>query len=102
MVVDADDQVIGIASLSDLLTFLVLKPVGLERKEGVPPHIRAIAEVLEESAEEAHHHHMLEKAGGGGVNKTETTTTTTHLQASITEEETGVQCSQMKTEDTLL
>lgn len=94
MVVDADDQVIGVASLSDLLTFLVLKPVGLERKEGIP-HIRAIAEVLEESAEEAHHNH--EKAGGSSAgNKTETT----HVETSATEEETNFECKENKTDVT--
>ncbi|CAG2168930.1 unnamed protein product [Oppiella nova] len=33
VVVDSEDHVIGIISLSDILSFLVLRPVGLERKD---------------------------------------------------------------------
>jgi 5'-AMP-activated protein kinase regulatory gamma subunit len=47
VVVDSEDHVIGIISLSDILSFLVLRPVGLERKD------TACDKLLEESAEDA-------------------------------------------------
>ena len=47
VVVDSDDHVIGIISLSDILSFLVLRPVGLERKD------IDCNKLVEETAEEA-------------------------------------------------
>ena len=70
---DNDDHVIGIISLSDLLTFLVLRPVGLERKEGglvVSQNIKC-CKVVEETAEEVA---LSDSQSSGGSSSADLTT----------------------------
>ena len=74
--VDNDDRVIGIISLSDLLTFLVLRPVGLERKEIplagalVSQNIKC-CKVVEETAEEVA---LSDSQSSGGSSAADLTT----------------------------
>ena len=48
VVVNDEDRVIGMISLSDILSFLALKPMGLERTD-----LNANNELLEEESEES-------------------------------------------------
>lgn len=73
IVVNNDDHVIGIISLSDLLTFLVLRPVGMEQKDVmatslvVSQNINCCKVVLEETAEEVALSDSQSSSGGSSA-----------------------------------
>lgn len=52
MVVDDDDHVTGMISLSDILSYLALKPLGLERKDLVANPEKLLEESVNEEEEE--------------------------------------------------
>ncbi|KAH9404654.1 5'-AMP-activated protein kinase subunit gamma-2 [Tyrophagus putrescentiae] len=74
IVVNNDDHVIGIISLSDLLTFLVLRPVGMEQKDIMATSVTAVSQnincckvVLEETAEEVALSDSQSSSGGSSA-----------------------------------
>ncbi|XP_054163792.1 5'-AMP-activated protein kinase subunit gamma-2-like isoform X2 [Oppia nitens] len=74
VVVDSEDHVIGIISLSDILSFLVLRPMGLERTDPMADKL------VEETIEEMVDSERSDETTTGTSSTTTTTTTTTTTQ----------------------